>query len=137
MNDKQLHDLWIKNKNGNLSPIKSTKKSPFYFFNLLFKWLLFIFIIMLCFNVFRYFLGSGFLTFSDFLNSLGNCPDYFSETMAFLNDKISFIGGDSSNLPIIGVLIDFLSPVLGILVYFFGACYSALRYFYYVVTILF
>lgn len=57
--------------------------------------------------------------------------------MAFLNDKISFIGGDSSNLPIIGALIDFLSTTLGIIVYFFGAAYSGLKYFIYIISLLF
>lgn len=106
-------------------------------FSYLLHALIIAFVVILAFNIFRHFLSNEWLTFSQFINAINECPNYFGDIMEFLNQNVSFVGGDSSNLPIIGGLIDFLSTTLGIIVYFFGAAYSGLRYFVYFISLLF
>lgn len=69
------------------------------------------------------------IPFSEFLNMLKNCPNYYNNIVNSLKSSIIYNGStDSFNLPIIGGFLNFLGNVWNILVYVCGAIVSALGY---------
>lgn len=98
------------------------------------------FILILSIWVFRLGTNSNatFISFTDLLTYLKECPNYYQALVDNLLSNIYYNGSfDSVNLPIIGGFLTFLGSVWNVLVYVFGAVVSSIAYLGYIFGVIF
>lgn len=89
--------------------------------------------------IFRLFINQDALTFSQILNYISQCPNYYQDVLGNFLERVSFDASNSSWGDIDGLkdLIKFMKNVFNIIVYLFGSLYSCIMYFVYLLGILF
>lgn len=109
------------------------------FRGILFRFIKICFCVALVVLVFRLFINRDSLTFTQILNYIADCPNYYQDVLGNFFERSAFQPTENSfaNLLGLGELINFLDNVLDIIVYVFGSIYSCALYFVYLLGILF
>lgn len=82
--------------------------------------------------------SSSPMPFTDFLNMIKSCPNYYNNVVSFLKQNITYTGStDSVVVPILGDFLKFLGNIWNILVYVFGAIWSAFNYLFWIFSSVF
>ena len=88
--------------------------------------------------IFRLFVNQDSLTFTQILNYIADCPNYYQDTLGHFLQTVSFEdNGKWGDILGLGKLVNFLKNVFNVLVYVFGSLYSCIMYFVYLLGILF